>query len=83
MLVDEEDFPAYLGVKRGATGTAFGNKLTGFIYEFHVYQSAHVDTIDTHASSCTAGCWTDAYNAYPTGQTCANGCDYSCIRTDC
>jgi hypothetical protein len=71
MLVDEEDFPAFLAIKRAANGSTFSDKLHGFLYDFHIYQAAHLATVTTHAATCTGGkCATYEWNEYSSGNTC-------------
>ena len=80
-LIDNSSYNTFLAAET-ADGAAYVNTMKGFMYQFHIYSIAHVDTQTDHVNDC-ATCSTLAFDEYSVGNQCDNPTclNRSCVRS--
>jgi hypothetical protein len=87
--IDSSAYRNFIAIRRNYDSAAATNYVredwwNGFMYEFHVYQSAHNVSNDAHFLEGCSGtkCWKANFDQYEEA-TVANDCDVSCANKSC
>jgi hypothetical protein len=82
--VDDGAYKGFIAAERTAAST-YAKHFNGFIYDFHVYQKPHTDSVVAHATTCSGTkCWAVEFDRWLDGTTdTACSTDGSCTNKSC